>query len=211
MTKMRKTLLITTLMLVVAFSLQAQETMTVKFTAATETGTYSPFTSVVVTDLTHGWTTTLAYPDTVLVLSVPSVGLGDWQVQNSFMGSAYPNPFTETTSVPLELLKDSEVTLQVFRLDGEVVATRNMHLAAGLHQVTVRLSTPDIAFLSVTTPYGRLVTKLMCMGHGGIDDLKCVAVAANPSVQGSSVPTRGDAPGTFELGDVMRYEAFLSA
>lgn len=207
---MRKTLLFTTLILTIALSLQAQETMTVKFTAATETGAYSPFTSVVVTDLTQGWTTSLAYPDTVLVLSVPSVGVGEWQVQNFSMGSAYPNPFSEMTSVPLELSKNSDVNLQVFRLDGEVVATRNMHLTAGFHQVTVRLSTPDIAFLSVTTPSGRAVTKLLSMGHGGIDDLECVAVAANPSVKGSSDPSRGDAPGAFELGDLMRYEAFHS-
>lgn len=207
---MRKTLLFTILMLAIALSLRAQETVTVKFTAATETGEYSPFTSVVVTDITQGWTTTLIYPDTVLVLSQPNVGVGEWQEQNFSLGAAFPNPFTDMTSVPLLLSKDSDVTLQVLRLNGEVVASRVMHLAQGLHSVTVRLSTPEVALLSVTTPYGRSVTRLVCMGHSGIDDVECVAVDAMPSAFGNCVPTRGEAPGTFEPGDIMRYEAFLS-
>ena len=139
---MKKTLLYTTLMLALALTLQAQESVTVKFTAATEIGEYSPFTSVLVTDITQGWTTTLIYPDTALVLSLPNVGVGELQAQNFSLGSAFPNPFTEITSIPLTLSEDSEVTLQVIRLDGEVVAARDMHLASGLHTVMVRLSSP---------------------------------------------------------------------
>ena len=89
--QMKKTLLFT--MLLIALSIQAQETVTVKFTAATETGGYIPFNSVMVTDLTQGWMTTLNYPDTVLVLSPSLVGVGEEQGRNFNMGSAFPNPF----------------------------------------------------------------------------------------------------------------------
>ena len=203
---MRKSSLFTILMLALALSVQAQETVTVKFTAATATGGYSPFTSVVATDLTQGWTTTLIYPDTVLILSQHNVGVGEWQKQDFNVGMAFPNPFTTTTSVPLELPEAAEVTLQVIRLNGEVAAMRDLHLSPGLHHVSVRLSTPGMAFLSVTTPYGHSVARLVCMGHGGIDDVECVASVANVS----EVPTRGENPGIFEPGDRMRYEAFLS-
>jgi hypothetical protein len=213
MIKMKKTLLFTILMLVIAISAQAQETVTVKFTAATETGGYSPFTSVLVTDLTHGWTTTLAYPDTALVLSQSGVGLGEWQGRDFNMGSAYPNPFKDMTTVPLELSETSNVTLQVFRADGSVVASRDICLDPGIHNVTVQLSTSGMAFLSMTTPHGRSVARLVCTDHGDADAVKveCMAANAVSNVSRGDAPTKDDAPGPFEPGDIMRYEAFLIA
>ena len=196
---MRKTLLFT--MLLIAMSVQAQEALTVKFTAATVAGGYSPFTSVMVTDLTQGWMTTLNYPDTVLVLS-PQVGLGEWQGRNFNMGSAFPNPFKDATCVPLELSEASEVSLQVIRVDGKVMASQDMRLDAGVHHVKVRLSTPGMAFLRVATPQGSAVARLVCMDHGDVDDLRVE--------QSRGTSQRGGNPGVFEPGDIMRYEAFRS-
>ncbi len=187
-------------MLLIALSAQAQETVTVTFTATTETGGYSPFTSVMVTNLTHGWMTTLAYPDTVLVLSQSYVGASEWQGQDFKIGSAFPNPFTDHTNIPLELSEDSKVNIQVFRADGKVITTQDMHLASGAHHVMVRLSTPGMAFLRVATPQGSSVVRLVCTGRGGADEVKVV------SKDGSS--ERGGNPGVFEPGDLMRYEAF---
>jgi hypothetical protein len=198
--KMRRTLLFT--MLLLALSVQAQEGVTVSFTAATAAGGYTPFTSVMVTDLTQGWMTTLNYPDTVLVLST-QVGVGEWQGRNFNMGSAFPNPFKDGTTVPLELSEASEVQLQVFRADGKVVAARDMRLEAGIHQVTVRLSTPGMAFLRVVTPQGNAVARLVCTDRGNVDDVR-----VTPSQETFK---RGGNTGVFEPGDLMRYEAFYSA
>ncbi|MBR4391093.1 MAG: hypothetical protein IKT08_03190 [Bacteroidales bacterium] len=197
---MRKTLLFT--MLLIALSVQAQETVTVKFTAAKETGGYIPFTSVMVTDLTHGWMTTLNYPDTILVLSQPHVGVGEWQGRNFNMGSAFPNPFKDVTCVPLELSEASEVTLQMLSADGKVLTARDMHLDSGIHHVMVRLSTPGMAFLRAVTPQGSSVARLVNMGNGDVDD---VSVTSRDCVL-----ERGENPGVFEPGDLMRYEAFRS-
>ena len=67
-----------------------------------------------------------------------------------------------------------------------------------------------MAFLSVATSRERSVAKLMCLGHSGIDDVECVASDAMPRIFGSYEPTRGENPGVFEPGDLMRYEAFRS-
>lgn len=187
-------------MLFIALSAQAQETLTVKFTAATTAGGYSPFTSVLVTDLTQGWITTLTYPDTTLVLSHALVGVDEWQGRNFKMGSAFPNPFKEETCVPLNLSEASEVNLQVIRADGKLVAAQDLRLDAGAHHVMVRQSTPGMAFLRVTTPQGSSVARLVCLG-GDADDVRVVSKDGG----------RGVNPGVFEPGDLMRYEAFLSA
>ena len=198
---MKKTLLIT--MLLIALSVQAQETVTVKFTAATAAGGYSPFTSVMVTDLTQGWMTTLAYPDTVLTLTPSLVGVGECQGKYFNVGTAFPNPFTDYTNIPLELTEASEVSLQLLRADGKVVAARDLRLAPGIHQVTVRLSTPGMAFLRVATPQGSSVARLVCMGHGSADGVSVVSK--------DGITERGGNPGAFEPGDLMRYEAFYTA
>jgi len=196
---MKKILFFT--MLLFALSVQAQEAVTVKFTAATEAGGYIPFSSVWVTDLTQGWMTTLNYPDSVLVLS-PMVGVGEWQGRNFNMGSAFPNPFNNETCVPLELQEASEVTLQVIRADGKVVATRAMHLDSGVHQVMVRLSNPGMTFLRAVTPQGSSVARLVCTGHGDVDEVRVTSR--------DCASKRGENPGVFEPGDLMRYEAFRS-
>ena len=196
---MRKTLLFA--MLLIALSLQAQDEVTVKFTAATPAGSYIPFNAVMVTDLTQGWMTTLNYPDTVLVLS-PQVGVGEWHGRNFNLGSSFPNPFKEETCVPFELSEASKVTLQVIRTDGRVVASQDLRLDSGLHHVTVRLSTPGLAFLRAITPQGSSVARLVCIGQGDVDD-----VVVTPSRE---TLKRGGNPGVFELGDLMRYEAFRS-
>ncbi|MBO6027408.1 MAG: hypothetical protein J6P73_09210 [Bacteroidales bacterium] len=198
---MRKTLLFT--MLLIALSAQAQETVTVKFTAAKATGGYSPFTSVMVTDLTQGWMTVLTYPDTLLVLTQSNTGVGEWQGQDCRFGAAFPNPFDGKTCVPLELSEASEVSLQLFRADGKVVVNRDMRLDRGVHHVTVCLSTPGMAFLRVATPYGSSAVRLVSTGHGGVDEVSVVSKDVDLR--------RGGNPGVFELGDLMRYEAFLSA
>ena len=188
-------------MLLIALSVQAQEPVAVTFTAATEAGGYIPFNAVMVTDLTQGWMTTLNYPDTVLVLS-HQVGVGEWQGRNFNMGSAFPNPFKDGTCVPLALSVASEVSLQVIRADGKVVAVRDMRLEAGVHHVTVRLSTPGMAFLRVVTPQGNAVARLVCMDRGDVDDVRVTPARAGLE--------RGGNPGAFEPGDLMRYEAFRS-
>ena len=208
---MKKTLLFTALILCALLSSQAQETVTVKFTAALETGGYCPFSSVVATNITRGWTTTLAYPDTVLMLSQPGVGVTELQSPILNMGTPFPNPFINQTCVPLALAETSEVTLKLIRANGEVIASRNMLLNSGVHGVTVNLSYPGLTFLSVETLKGRSVTRLVCMGNGGSDDIEVNGIAANlPQVSKGSVSSRGEAPGVFEPGDLMRYEAFRS-
>ena len=71
--------------------IQAQESVKLIFTAITADGSYSPFTYVSATNLTRGWTETLLYPDTVLVLT-SSVGIGEQQnIAGLRLSEAFPN------------------------------------------------------------------------------------------------------------------------
>ena len=57
------------LFMLFAMAVTAQETVTLKFTSTTPSGSYYPFDVVNVTNVTRGWTESLTYPDTTMVLS----------------------------------------------------------------------------------------------------------------------------------------------
>ena len=196
-------------MLLLAWSMAvlAQETVTVKFTAANEIGQYSPFTSVVATNETRGWTDTLTYPDTILVLS--HTGVAEHAGLGFSIGTAYPNPFTDETRVPLELSEACEVQLRVVRVDGTVLVSCSRFLDAGNHCVSVHLSEAGLAYLTVAIPKGNLVSKLIGMGGGGRNSLAVENVSAKATRGENAGFSRGNAPGEFVPGDMMRYEALL--
>ena len=202
-----KHLFLTIVLFSLVLAVSAQETVNVTFTANTESGIYCPFTSVSVTNVTRSWTEVLDYPDTMLVLT-NTVSVAEHMSKTLYLGDAYPNPFTGETHVLLELPEKSDVLLQVVRVDGSEVASQKHSFDAGTYRLTVSLSAPQLAFLSVTTAYGRQVIKLLHTGDG-LTDALCVDQVSTVTKSSGTDSTRLDATGGFEPGDVMRYEACL--
>lgn len=195
------------LLLMTFVSSKAQESIELTFTANTSQGSmYCPFDAVNVTNVTRGWTETLAYPDTVLVLN-STVGIGEQYGKALRLGEAYPNPFTDETNAPLEMPITGEVSIQVIRIDGTVVATSRNHLEAGSHRVKVSLSNPVMAFLVVTSTQGRQVVRMLCTKSGGRDSITVEPVSREfkPSYQ----LVRDNTTGEFQPGDMMRYTSVL--
>ena len=185
----------------------AQESIELTFTANAQGGIYCPFDAVNVTNVTRGWTETLAYPDTVLVLN-STVGIDEQHYEEAIhLGEAYPNPFTDETNIPLDMPFTGEVSIQVVRIDGTVVATSRNHLEAGSYRVKVSLSSPAMAFLVVTSTQGRQVVRMLCTKSGGRDSITLEPVSREykPSIQ----LVRGSTSGEFQPGDMMRYTSVL--
>ena len=188
-------------------SSKAQEAVTLTFTANTTQGSmYCPFDAVNVTNVTRGWTETLAYPDTVLLLN-STVGLGEQFGATFRLGEAHPNPFTDETVISLETSVTGEVCIQVFRIDGTVIVKSHNHLEAGTHKVRVSLHSPGMSFLVATSAQGRQVVRLLCTGNGGGDHIIVEPVSREYTPSGQFM--RGDAMGEFQPGDMMRYTGVL--
>lgn len=204
---MKKASLLLLLMLAVFMPSKAQETIELTFTANAHGGIYCPFDAVNVTNVTRGWTETLAYPDTVLVLN-STVGVDEQHHEEAMhLGEAYPNPFTDETNAPLDMPFTGEVSIQVVRIDGTVVTTSQNHLEAGSYRVKVSLSSPAMAFLVVTSTQGRQVVRMLCTKSGGRDSITLEPVSReySPSIQ----LVRGSTSGEFQPGDMMRYTSVL--
>lgn len=195
--------LLVLLYLSASIMISAQETLTVKFTSVDQNGMYCPFTEVEVTNETRGWTETLLYPDTMLVLNIAEMGVEDYASTTCSLGAAWPNPFIGETYVPLDLPEPANVLLKVIRVDGTEAVSHSMRLEAGIHRVVVRLSSPGLAYLVATTPRGRSVAKLVNATEGG-DNAIMVETVSTMKLRGEK-QSRYNAPGEFVFGDKMSY------
>ena len=176
----------------------------VTFTGAMLDGSYCPFEAVKVTNITKGWTETLVYPDTVLILS----GTGVEEVSPSREGilHVYPNPFEDFTDVEFDVLESGPVDIRVVGVDGVLKASWEGYLPSGLHQVRVTIEDPQMALVVVTTERGNYVGKLLHVGEGGMNeiDVRSVSPRVSESSHGSN-----RSGGDFTPGDMMSYEGML--
>lgn len=188
-----------------AMMVMSQETVTLTFTANTTDGSYHRFSEVCVTNVTRGWTETLHYPDTVLVLT-NTTGLGKFDAMGVFLSSVYPNPFTDETCAILQIEKAGMACVQVFDVNGMTVIEKSVWLEQGSNRVKIVLEQPQVAFLVVTVPQGRQVSKLLHVGHGGHNSITFEGMKGNDSRDMMLTTEIGE----FEPGDVMSYEAIWS-
>lgn len=192
-------------MLVAMLTASAQQTVTLKFTAKAQGGVYCPFNMVKVTDVTHGWTEYLHYPDTILTL-IPHTGINEQHEKAFRLGKAYPNPFTDETHVTLEMPEAGEALIQTYDTDGAIMASQNMRLEAGTHNVKVSITKPGLTFLAVTTAQGQQVAKLMCAGNGGHN---AIAVETLSAEINATKATHSTTENIFKLDDEMSYTGFI--
>lgn len=204
-----KRLMIVAVLFLAGVALMAQETVCVCFTASTESGDYyCPFTSINVTNVTRGWSETLVYPDTLLVLTNTD-GIDELEDSSFHLGEAFPNPFSGCAEALLRMPESGDLLLRVVRLDGKEVCARKMRLDAGSHRLIVHLSSPGAALLSVSTAWGWQVVKLVQVGAGEKDLIEVGDVTYSMLSDGQSKRFRGSGVGDFEPGDLMSYEALL--
>ena len=176
----------------------------VTFTGAMLDGSYCPFEEVKVTNITKGWTETLVYPDTILILS----GLGVEEASSSREGitHVYPNPFEDFTDVEFDVLESGRVDIRVVGVDGVQKTSWEGYLPSGVHQVRITLESPQMALVIVATERGNYVGKLLHVGNGGMNEIDVRSVSTRVSERSHGSNRSG---GDFTPGDVMSYEGMM--
>ena len=185
-----------------ALSLVGQS-ITVKFTGRTPDGLYHPFTGVHIQNLTRGWEQTINYPDTTLVLNLTQ-GIETAEGAVSGLSPVTPNPFVGNSTATLTLAEAERVTIEIVRITGQPVVTKELTLLAGRHQLAIQLAETQVAFLTVRTSSQRWVAKLVNKGNGGDNRIE---VRASTEVPASP---KAVAEGDFETGDRMTYVGIVT-
>ena len=194
--KMKKTLCFFAVLLMSAMAIG--QSIVVTFTGRNQNGNYHPFTSVSVQNQTRGWSQTLTYPDTTLILNVTQ-GIADVDRQLNGLSAVAPNPFVGTATATLALADAERVSFEVVRINGQRIVAKDLDLPAGSHQIALSLVETQVAFLVVKTPTQRYVAKLANKGNGGGNDIRLLGSTEN-------IPQRkAVAEGDFQVGDLMSY------
>ena len=198
---MKKTLLFAWLML---SALLAVSQTKVTFTGTMLDGSYCPFEEVKVTNITKGWTETLVYPDTVLILS--GTGVEEVTPFREGIMHVYPNPFEDFTEVEFDVLESGPVGIRVVGVDGVQKTSWEGYMPSGVHQVRVTLEDPQMALVVVTTERGNYVGKLFHVGEGGMNEIDVRSASPMFSERSKGLTRAG---GVFTPGDMMSYEGML--
>lgn len=197
---------------------EAQSNIMVTFTGRTTEGQYvNPeiIDSITVENLTRGWKETLLWHDTMYQLNV-TTGIGTMETKNDIFLHAAPNPFNATTMIYLSITEPDEITMEIVDMQGRVLVANNYELLqSGMHSFYVTLSRPGTYVLLAHVKGKDLSTKLINTGNGGKD---VVEYSHNVSIETQNIishnqkifSSKGESQHPFQLGDQMRYMAFVS-
>jgi len=190
----------------------AQSRVTIVFTCHSVGGNWLRPDSITVENLSLGWKETLIYPDTQYVLKV---GTGIENVETRLIASlqATPNPFAGTTTVNLQMPEPGDVQVEIADIQGRIVETcHGASLQPGTHNLRVSLRTPGVYMLNACVNGRTLSAKLVNTGNGGKDVVEFNGLVEAPYYDASTTPksAKGSSTHPFQLGDRMRYVAYVS-
>jgi uncharacterized protein (TIGR02145 family) len=125
--------------------------------------------SIVIRNLTQGWTATLVAPDTSCSFDLTAIKINSAMATE--LSQNVPNPFHGTTEVSLSLPKPDKVGLQVHDIGGRLFADYNGRLPEGEHRFEISLASPQSYLLSATTSSGTSSVKMVNLGGGGTNKI----------------------------------------
>lgn len=195
---MKKILLLLSLVLLGtgAFS----QEFTVNFTGRLNDSQYQRLDSVRITDVTRGWTETLVYPDTVIVVNA-TVNVSNIEYATGFEQNV-PNPFDCHTMVDLAVTQDQNVLLQLYDAAGKQCADLNVALNAGSHRFEITASKPQTYILKAMVGTKTYSVRMLNVGSCGGDGIRYngyVGMNVKLTVENE-----------FQVGDNMEYVGYAN-
>ena len=157
--------LISTVVIAICTLCAFAQSINISFTGKTIHGRHVEMDSIVICNLTQGWTATLVAPDTSCSFDLTAIKINN--AMQAELSQNVPNPFHGTTEVSLSLPKPDKVGLQVHDIGGRLFANYNGRLPEGEHRFEISLATPQSYLLSATTSSGTSSVKMVNLGSGG--------------------------------------------
>lgn len=203
-----KSLLTFLLIIIIGFYSGRAQSVTVTFTAEDAQKEHLQLSRVLITNKTRGWTETLFYPDTTLLLN-EGVGISHYDNKDKLiLYQNIPNPFNGKTTFNLFLPKPCDVCLEVLNNDGKVLIGNTYSLGEGKHSFKLSLALPQTCFIKATSPHGSSAMKMVNVGFSGANDMEYDGVTEN--LQPKTIRSgKGTSNHEFMVGDIMQYIGFV--
>ena len=188
-------------LLSVAFMGQSAQDMTVRFIGKLNGNHYQRLDSVRFTNLTRGWSETIIYPDTTIVLNA-IVNVNGNEFKAAGFEQNVPNPFDCNTSVEFSISQDENVKLQLFDAAGKQCAELNVALNAGSHKFEITASKPQAYILKAVAGAKTYSVRMINVGSCGGDR---IWYEGNTDVLAKLVSEH-----EFSVGDNIEYVGFTT-
>lgn len=197
---MKRFLLSLALVVATALCMAQNSSISVSFVGKDRAGTYKRLSTVVVENLSRGWSETLVYPDTIIELS-NNVGIDEAEASGLSI-EGYPNPFGGNTMVSIQMSQSDDVQLLIYDLSGRKVAEQRQNLPAGRHAFRITLREPQVYMLVATTSQGHSSLKLLNQAAGETNAITDCGILSEAKEK--LVCTQN-----FVIGDFMRYTGYI--
>ena len=205
---MKKIIMTIGLFCAVCVSALAQNTITMKFTGRNQNNDWIPLSYVLVENQTQRWQELVYYPDTTLFMG--NVGIDDYlQNEKVQLFQNVPNPFDGVTDFALQLDEDQRVLLEIYDVNGKMVAQYEHALPQGQHLFRATLTAPQTYLLSAKTENDRLHIKMVNKGNGGENSIAYLGEGGSIQYQLKS-DSKDNAPYYFANGDWMKYVGYAN-
>ncbi|MCQ2285110.1 MAG: hypothetical protein MJZ57_09440, partial [Bacteroidales bacterium] len=206
---MKKIILTMVLFCVVCVSALAQNTITMKFSGRNQNNEWIPLSNVLVENQTQNWQEMIYYPDTMITMG-SGVGIDDYlQNEKVKLFQNVPNPFDGVTDFALQLDEGQRVLLEIYDVNGKMVAQYENALPQGQHLFRTTLTAPQTYLLSAKTENDRLHIKMVNKGNGGENSIAYLGEGGSIQYQLKS-DTKDDATHNFAIGDWMKYVGYAN-
>jgi len=164
--------LISTIIIAICTVCAFAQSINISFTGKTIHGRHVDMDSIVIHNITQGWTATLVAPDTSCSFDITAIKINN--AMQAGLSQNVPNPFYGTTEINLALPKPDKVNMQALDMGGRVFANYNGDLPEGEHRFAVSLASPQSYLLSATTSSGTSSVKMVNLGSGGANKISYI-------------------------------------
>ena len=189
-------------------TLRAQDQVTLQFTGQKQNSQFVQLTRVLVENTTKHWQEVLYYPDTTLFISTTGIEEFEQVGDNMHLFQNVPNPFEGVTDFALQLPQATNVQLEIYDINGKVMATHKASLDQGCHQFRAWLTTPQTYLLQARTHNGTVQIKMVNTGHAGKSQIEYIGKGALLSVESPKNGSKGSTTMPFNYGDTMAYTGY---
>ena len=187
------------------------QTVTLTFTGRNAANHYMQLDRVVITNQTKGWSETIYWPDTTLIMQ--NVTGIDESVANDGFGLSQnnPNPFNGTTDVNLTVADAGAVTLEIVDGNGRIVGANNYSpLPTGTHQFRIILSAAGTYVMTARQNGKTSSIKMVCNGAGNGNRIEYVGTTAVETLRATSLQPKSTPTHPFTFGDQMEYVGYAT-
>ncbi|MBO7480949.1 MAG: hypothetical protein J6T63_02450, partial [Bacteroidales bacterium] len=180
---------------------QSIESLTVRFRGQLNGSMYQRLDSVAVTNTVRGWSETVIYPDTIIVLNL-MVNVPEKEISAAGFEQNVPNPFDCHTMVELSIPQDEKGCLQLYDELGKLCSELNVNLLAGSHSFEISASKPQMYILKAVAGAKTYSVRMLNVGRGGSDGIKYSGYAG--------ITAKLYSENEFVLGDNIQYVGYAT-